>query len=444
MGLAAGLGCSVVSLAQHEHPDSGRNRRAAPPGVRLTSGIVLDGRGGGASDPGGVPRPGPIPAGAGDPPRDRGRRWKHRTRADPPARRPAREVSARRSWSAGARSGSRSCGRRYWTCGQGSRWPWRSRSPPCAGANVIAVATNASEPLVHPRHLGTARPWILVDVSVPSAIAPEVRRMAGVKVMPLSDAPLPQDPGLRTKLPHRPRTHLRLCSGGDAPRAGTGGDGRTALTGAIRPQSAAVLDGLALDLGLLGGLGEDLDPDLGDLADPRTSTGREFKPLLGTRSHGCGNWLPRSSEVFELDDRRARRGKFRPGSPDSSVAGRRRRRTPCSRWRPRVAPCATPSGSRTDSARRPRASGRSPRPRRGAAQRTPVKREFVEPSGVAPSNGRSSNPRRANHDVGSSVVQGQPGPGGRGRRLRPARPPPNVVARARRLERALADLGIGG
>jgi acetylornithine/succinyldiaminopimelate/putrescine aminotransferase/predicted amino acid dehydrogenase len=137
-------------------------------------------------------------------------------------------------------------------------------------ANVIAVATNASEPLIHPRHLGTDRPVILVDVSVPSAIAPEVRRMAGVKVMPLSGTVLlPQDPGFVISSHTVPGTTFACAAEamllGLEPAATSG----LALTGAIRPRSAEVLDGLALDLGLLGGLGEDLDRTWGDLAVPQ-------------------------------------------------------------------------------------------------------------------------------------------------------------------------------
>lgn len=53
-------------------------------------------------------------------------------------------------------------------------------------AQVIVVATSTSEPLLYPHHLRTDRSVIVVDLSAPAAVSPEVLQLPMVKVVPFA------------------------------------------------------------------------------------------------------------------------------------------------------------------------------------------------------------------------------------------------------------------
>lgn len=64
--------------------------------------------------------------------------------------------------------------------------PFEERGRYLARADLVVVSTAAEEPVVHPEHLGDAasrrqnRPLLVVDLSVPRNVAPEVRRIGNV------------------------------------------------------------------------------------------------------------------------------------------------------------------------------------------------------------------------------------------------------------------------
>jgi acetylornithine/succinyldiaminopimelate/putrescine aminotransferase/predicted amino acid dehydrogenase/acyl-coenzyme A synthetase/AMP-(fatty) acid ligase len=66
---------------------------------------------------------------------------------------------------------------------------------PLKRCDVIAVAANTNDPIIFPHLLKDKGPVLIADVSVPSALSPEVARMGHVKTLPYASyITLPEDP----------------------------------------------------------------------------------------------------------------------------------------------------------------------------------------------------------------------------------------------------------
>jgi len=61
--------------------------------------------------------------------------------------------------------------------------------------NVIITATNTNDPIIFPHHLKKKSPVLISDISVPSAVAPDIAKMANITKIPFASCiTLPEDP----------------------------------------------------------------------------------------------------------------------------------------------------------------------------------------------------------------------------------------------------------
>ena len=75
--------------------------------------------------------------------------------------------------------------------------------------------TNTNDPIILKHHLTATEPVLISDVSIPSAIAPEVKKMTNVSVIPFSSyVSLPQDPDFTLSSCSPPGTVV--CCAGEA------------------------------------------------------------------------------------------------------------------------------------------------------------------------------------------------------------------------------------
>ena len=119
-------------------------------------------------------------------------------------------------------------------------------------AAVVVVATNASEPLIHPWHLAGDRPTIVADVSVPGALDAAVRALPQVRSLPLAGVvPVPGEPTLRLSAHTAPGT--LFCCAAEALCLALAPDETASLrlTGDVDPVSVRVLEAVAVRHGLL-------------------------------------------------------------------------------------------------------------------------------------------------------------------------------------------------
>jgi acetylornithine/succinyldiaminopimelate/putrescine aminotransferase/predicted amino acid dehydrogenase/acyl-coenzyme A synthetase/AMP-(fatty) acid ligase len=66
---------------------------------------------------------------------------------------------------------------------------------PLKNCNIIVVMTNSNDPLIFQHHLSETHPVYIFDVSVPSAIAPDIKEMKNVTIIPFTSyISLPEDP----------------------------------------------------------------------------------------------------------------------------------------------------------------------------------------------------------------------------------------------------------
>jgi predicted amino acid dehydrogenase len=129
--------------------------------------------------------------------------------------------------------------------------------PALCAANVIAIATNANEPLLHRRHLAPGQRIVIADISVPSVIGADVRDLPEVTVVPFSGTvAVPGEPGFVISSHTRPGTSF-VCAAeamllGLEPEATAG----LRLVGDIDPRAVEVLERLADRHGFLDQLEE--------------------------------------------------------------------------------------------------------------------------------------------------------------------------------------------
>jgi acetylornithine/succinyldiaminopimelate/putrescine aminotransferase/predicted amino acid dehydrogenase len=124
-------------------------------------------------------------------------------------------------------------------------------------ADVIVIATNTNEPIVYPHHLDPARRIIIADISVPSAVSAEVRRMPGVTIVPFAGAvAVPGAPAFVVASHISPGTAFSCAAEamllGLEPEATAG----LRLVGPIEARSIDVLDALGEKHGFFDTLGE--------------------------------------------------------------------------------------------------------------------------------------------------------------------------------------------
>jgi acetylornithine/succinyldiaminopimelate/putrescine aminotransferase/predicted amino acid dehydrogenase/acyl-coenzyme A synthetase/AMP-(fatty) acid ligase len=124
-------------------------------------------------------------------------------------------------------------------------------------ADVIAIATNTNEPIVFPHHLDPARRLIIADISVPSAVSAEVRRMAGVTIVAFAGAvTVPGAPGFVIASHTRPGTAFSCAAEAMLlalePEATAG----LQLVGPIEARCIELLDALGEKHGFFTTLGE--------------------------------------------------------------------------------------------------------------------------------------------------------------------------------------------
>jgi acetylornithine/succinyldiaminopimelate/putrescine aminotransferase/predicted amino acid dehydrogenase/acyl-coenzyme A synthetase/AMP-(fatty) acid ligase len=83
---------------------------------------------------------------------------------------------------------------------------------PLRGCDVIAVASNTSDPIIFPHHLKKKGPVLIADVSVPSALSEGVARLDNVKTLPFASyITLPEDPDFVISS-HTPRGAIFCCA----------------------------------------------------------------------------------------------------------------------------------------------------------------------------------------------------------------------------------------
>jgi acetylornithine/succinyldiaminopimelate/putrescine aminotransferase/predicted amino acid dehydrogenase/acyl-coenzyme A synthetase/AMP-(fatty) acid ligase len=124
-------------------------------------------------------------------------------------------------------------------------------------ADVVAIATNTNEPIVFPHHLDPARRIIIADISVPSAVSAEVRRMPDVTFVAFAGAvAVPGAPGFVIASHTRPGTAFSCAAEAMLlalePEATAG----LQLVGPIEARSIEVLDALGEKHGFFETLGE--------------------------------------------------------------------------------------------------------------------------------------------------------------------------------------------
>lgn len=79
--------------------------------------------------------------------------------------------------------------------------------------DVVAVATNTNDPIIFPHHLKEDAPVVIADVSIPSALAPQVARLANVRTLPFASyVNLPDDPDFVISS-HTPKGAAFCCAG---------------------------------------------------------------------------------------------------------------------------------------------------------------------------------------------------------------------------------------
>ncbi|HEU4386042.1 MAG TPA: aminotransferase class III-fold pyridoxal phosphate-dependent enzyme [Anaeromyxobacteraceae bacterium] len=129
--------------------------------------------------------------------------------------------------------------------------------PALGDADVIAIATNSNDPIVYRRHLRPGRPVVIVDVSVPSAVADDVRDAPEVTVVPFSGTvAVPGEPGFAISSHTRPGTGFACAAEamllGLEPAATAG----LRLVGDVDLRAVEILERLADEHGFLAHLGE--------------------------------------------------------------------------------------------------------------------------------------------------------------------------------------------
>ncbi|MBI5479103.1 MAG: aminotransferase class III-fold pyridoxal phosphate-dependent enzyme [Deltaproteobacteria bacterium] len=124
-------------------------------------------------------------------------------------------------------------------------------------ADVIAIATNTNEPLVYPHHLDPERRTIIADISVPSAVADDVRRLAGVTIVPFAGAvAVPGAPGFVIASHLQPGTAFSCAAEAMLLGLEPAAAASLRLVGPIDGRSLDVLDALGERHGFFETLGE--------------------------------------------------------------------------------------------------------------------------------------------------------------------------------------------
>jgi 4-aminobutyrate aminotransferase-like enzyme/predicted amino acid dehydrogenase/acyl-coenzyme A synthetase/AMP-(fatty) acid ligase len=121
-----------------------------------------------------------------------------------------------------------------------------------SSCQVIGLAASASAPILEAHHLGSTRPLLVGDVSVPGAVAASVHALEGVAVVPLAGVlPLPRDPGFVMSA-HSPAGTVFACAAeGLLVALEPEATAELSLRGEIEPGAVAVLERLAIAHGLL-------------------------------------------------------------------------------------------------------------------------------------------------------------------------------------------------
>lgn len=126
-----------------------------------------------------------------------------------------------------------------------------------ARPNVIAVATNASAPLIFPHHLDEGGAAVIVDLSVPSSVSPEVDRLPGVKRVPLSGTvAVPGEPDFQLSSHTEPGTAFACAAEAMLLGLERGGATGLHLVGAIEPDAVEQLERWGDRHGFFARLGE--------------------------------------------------------------------------------------------------------------------------------------------------------------------------------------------
>ncbi len=83
--------------------------------------------------------------------------------------------------------------------------PYEEMDNALQSADVILVATNAPQPTIHKAHVEGAASKLIVDLSIPFNVAPEVRELAHVEVVNVDDLSKVQDETLQKRLNEVPK-----------------------------------------------------------------------------------------------------------------------------------------------------------------------------------------------------------------------------------------------
>jgi len=118
--------------------------------------------------------------------------------------------------------------------------------------NVISLAVATTEPVLLPQHVSRDRKVLVLDVSVPSVVSPQLRRLSNVRIVPGSGTvAMPATPDFVVS--SHTREGRAFCCAAEAMLLGLSPEriDRLALTGEIDPMSLAVLEELGESHGLL-------------------------------------------------------------------------------------------------------------------------------------------------------------------------------------------------